>query len=274
MIDHIDIVGNVKIFGPLRLKYYVAVLKSIVFLKDNCTIWLNIENGKSLVKPTEQLLSKLGFKNFKITAKQGNYGDIYMNMLNQGSSEYVLNLEDDHLMQLSSKEIFFDTINFAHKNNVDCIHGTFHQRLNKTYAKVPRQYEFEHAFGLRFNMEIFNMLNWNEETIYCGNNCIFKREYALKHWGYQYDSTKPHPFEERNFSEEKSLNIMILKTEFFRPIDDDHGTPNTCCLNSPDKARWNEIWPTVSTKTMWKWLAEHKLDEVARKTPIVRRKFN
>ena len=60
-INNIDIVGNVKIFGLLRLKYFIAVLRSIVFLKDNANVWINIENGKLLVKPVERYLRKLGF---------------------------------------------------------------------------------------------------------------------------------------------------------------------------------------------------------------------
>lgn len=271
MINHIDIVGNVKIFSPLRLKYFVAVLKSLVFLKDNCTIWLNIENGKTLVKPVNKLLKKLGYNNFKITAKEGYYGNLYMEMLEEGSSEYVMNLEDDHFFHLNSKDTFFDIINFAHKNDVDCIHGTFFPHLLDTYKNITKEYEFEHAAGLRLTNDVFNQLAWNEHTIYCGNNCVFKRKYALKHWGEKFESTRPHPFEKTQFTEEKALNIIVLKTEFFRPIDDDHGIPNTCCIKNSDNQKWTSVWGTVSTASMWQWTNSFKAKEQLKKTPIIRR---
>ena len=273
MINHIDIVGNVKIFSPLRLKYFVAVLRSLTFLKDDCTIWLNIENGKTLVKPVKKLLKELGYKNFNITAKKGYYGDLYMEMLKQGTSKYVMNLEDDHFFQLNSKETFFDIINFSNKNNVDCIHGTFFPHLQKTYKDIPKEFEFEHAAGLRLTTDIFKQLGWNENTIYCGNNCVFKREYALKHWGKKFESTRPHPFEETQFTEEKSLNILVLKTEFFRPIDDDHGMLNTCCIQNTDNQKWLSEWKEVSISSMWQWTRTFEIKENIKKMPVIRRFF-
>lgn len=271
MIETIDIVGNVKIFNPLRLKYFISVINSLSFLKNNCKIWINVENGKDLIKPLENHLYKLGFKYVKISCDHGFYGDVYMKMLRQGSGEYVLNLEDDHFLQINSKDVFLKIINEAKKNNVEVIHATFFKMLLDHYKYIQPEFESEHNYGFRFNMKVFNALALDDNSIFCGNNCIFRRDYALKHWGKDYKSYRPHPFEEINFTEDKSLMIMILKTEILRPIDDDHGVENSCCIKNPDNTKWKDVFYKTRISSFYKWVLRFHIKNKLKEIPYIRR---
>lgn len=253
MVKEIDIVSNVKITNSKRLHYYLCVLNGISFLKNHCNLWINLEDGKHLVKPISKYLKKLGFSNFTISSKKGNYGEIYLNMLNQGKAEYILNLEDDHFMIMNDPEEFFDIINFAFENKVDNIPATFFEMIRSIYAKIPKQNTSQYGSVIDFNQKVFNLLNWNERNIYCGTNCINSRTFALWFWSEKHDSTRPHPFEKTNFQPENAFTLMVLEKELMRPIDDDHGVPNSCCLKNTDNKKWNKVFNEVNTTKMWKW---------------------
>ena len=194
-----------------------------------------------------------------------------MDMLREGSNAYVMNLEDDHFLQMDSKKDFFELINFAAKNKVDCIHGTFFQMIKNTYVNIPREYSSKHGSGFRFTQNVFDELGWDESTIFCGNNCVFSRDYALNHWGKGHSGPKPHPFEETEFNSDKEFNIIVLESELMRPIDDDHGILNSCCLANPDNKKWNAVWREVSTSSFYRWKSNYSLKEKSKKVPYLRR---
>lgn len=250
----IDLVGNIKIMSPLRLKYFIAVLKSLACFKDKSAIYLNIENGKYLINPLRKYLNSLGFKHVFIACEKGNYGEIYCSLLKRSQTPYVFNVEDDHFYMPDNTEELEKIIETALTYQVEIIPLTFYKMLLKTYKVLQAFYTDEFCNIYQYNSQTFDKLGYNENSIVVGNNCVFSREFALRHWGIKQSGTRPHPYEElRKNLKEESLKLMMPMFEILRPIDDDHGIPNTSCLSHIDKKKWEETYKQLSLKPYWLW---------------------
>ncbi len=256
-ISEIDAVGNVKIFNPTRLKYFLATLKSFSFLKNELNIYVNVENGRFLKKALKKFLKREGFKKVFVSSEKKYFNETYTYLLNKCSNSYVLNLEDDHFCELDDKDEFFKIINGAYKNDVEIIRSTFFKLNNKL---------FENCNKIKHN-ELFSIINYNKDLFsnyksnkpyFIQNNCVFSKDFALKHWSKSYNSFKPHPHEVQNFKSKYSHILLIPKIEILRPIDDDHGIPNSCCLNNNSK-KWIEIYENINLDLFKFWILYYKI---------------
>ena len=249
-INEIDAVGNVKIFGPQRLKYFLATLESFSFLKNNINLYINIENGKFLKQPLKKHLLNLGFKNVYITSKKDYYYKVYTNLLRLCRNEYILNLEDDHFCVMDSKEDFFNIINEAYSNQVEILRSTFFKLNNKNFANL----------NVKKATSIANIYDFTDDHIsnidslwFIENNSIFRKDFAKKYWGRVFNSNKPHPFEIVNFDGMYKHHVLIPKLEILKPIDDDHGIQNSSCLKS-DHPKWTKIISSTVLNQFRTWI--------------------
>lgn len=250
----LDLVGNIKIMSPLRLKYFLAVLKSLECFKNNSGIYLNIENGKWIISPLRSYLKSLGFEKIYLSAEKGDYGNIYCSLINLCDSEYIMNIEDDHFCMVDNTEKLLRVISIAAQHKTEIIPATFFKLLTNTYNVLQPFYNDELCNIYTYNSDTFNNLDFTEDSIVVGNNCIFHRAFALRHWDMGYTSRRPHPFEElrRNLKEEH-LRLMMPKFELLRPVDDDHGIENSCCIKNNDSRKWNQVFGNVKTAPYWLW---------------------
>ena len=258
MIKEIDAVGNVKIFNPLRLKYFLATLKSFSFLKNNLNIYLNIENGRFLKRPIINYLKKLGFRNIYVSSKKEYFDITYTNMIKKCKNEYILNLEDDHFCEINDAEKFFKIINKAHENKVDIIRSTFF-KLNKYLFKDCDKIEENNLFSIiNYNHDLFYKYN-EKKPYFIQNNCIFKKDFAIRHWSKSYKSFKPHPHEVPEFDSQFSHILLVPNIEILRPIDDDHGILDTCCLKNKDNKKWESCFNDKELKSFYIWIIIYKI---------------
>ena len=254
----LDIVGNIKIMSPLRLKYFLAVLKSIECLKDVSGIYLNIENGKYLINPLTAFLTKLGFKTIILTCDKGKYGELYCGMICRSQSEYILNIEDDHFCMIHNTVDLEKLIANASRLKTEIIPTTFFKQLQSRYSVLTPLFEDDCCKDFAYNTSAFDKMNDTGESIVVGNNCIFQRDFALRHWGMGHGGSRPHPFEERRKNlKEQHLQLMMPKFEILRPIDDDHGEKDSCCLANPEE-KWNDVFSSLSTTSFLPWIAHFR----------------
>jgi len=250
----LDIVGNIKIMSPQRLKYFLAVMKSLECLRDVSGIYINIENGKHLNKPLTKYLKTLGFKTIVLTSDKGKYGELYCGMIRRSQSEYILNIEDDHFCMLDDTMALEKLIKNASRLKTEIVPTTFFKMLTKRYSVLTPVFEDEYCKDFAYNQKAFDQMGDTDEDIVVGNNCIFSRTFALRHWGMGHDGPRPHPFEEKRKNlKEDNLQLMMPKFEILRPIDDDHGFENSCCLTQPQE-KWSDIFNSISMTPYIPWI--------------------
>ncbi len=246
MINSIDIVGNVRVKEIKRLKYFLAVLDSLSFLKDNSRLFINIEQGEALVKPVKKYLDKIGFPVVCISAQKDYYGKIYSGLLSKTSAEYILNLEDDHFCVLDDKEKLFRMINIADQHKVDIIPVTFFSLFRKIYAQAKPFYFDSVCKVYHYDKGMFEKLNYDQKSFIVGVNCIFRRDFAFEFWSKDVKSFRPHEFEMIGYQEDFSKILLMPEFEILRPVDSDHGMVNSCCIKNPDNKKWESILKNIS----------------------------
>jgi len=250
----IDIVGNIKIMSPLRLKYFLAVMKSVECLKDVSGIYINIENGKHLINPLTKFLKNLGFKTIFLSCEKGKYGELYCSLINRTTSEYILNIEDDHFFMPNDFSKLEKLIETASTLKTEIIPTTFFKMLTKRYSVLSPAFENEYCKNFDYNSTAFDLMGDTENDIVVGNNCIFSRTFALRHWGMGHGGPRPHPFEEKRKNlKEEHLQLMMPKFEILRPVDDNHGVDSSCCLDNPNE-KWNDVFKSISLVPFLPWI--------------------
>ena len=251
--------------SPLRLKYFLAVLKSLECLKDVSGIYINIENGKYLVKPLTIHLKRMGFKTTELSCEKGNYGEVYCSMIRRSKSEYIINIEDDHFCMLNDTVALEKLIKNASKLKTEIIPTTFFKHLKKLYSVLKSSFEDNVCWNYQYNNTAFDLMGDDGESIVVGNNCIFRRDFALRHWGMGHSGPRPHPFEEKRKNlKENNLQLMMPKFEILRPIDDDHGSYGTCCLANPHE-KWNKVFSKISILPFLPWVIHFKYQKKFKK---------
>ena len=254
----LDIVGNIKIMSPLRLKYFLAVLKSIECLKDVSGVYINIENGKYLINPLCSYLQNIGFKTIVLTCDKGKYGELYCGMIRHSKSEYIINIEDDHFCMVNDTKALGKLIENAIQLKTEIIPTTFYKQLQKRYSVLTPVFEDAFCKDYAYNSIAFDLMGDTGESIVVGNNCIFQRDFALRHWGMGHAGPRPHPFEEKRKNlTEQQLQLMMPSFEILRPIDDDHGEKDSCCLAHPDE-KWHSVFKTISVTAFLPWIVHFK----------------
>jgi hypothetical protein len=242
MTGRMDIVGNVLIKNEQRLRYFLSVLSSLSFLKDHCRLYINIEGGNVLVEPVKEYLVKLGFFDPYISSEKGYYGMIYTGLLHKTHSEYVLNLEDDHFCVLDHSDILLQMLETARSHGVHIIPATFFHVLKRIYSVASPFYQDDCCKIYHYNADMFRKLNYTQESYIVGNNCIFRRDFAMEHWGRDIKTCRPHEFEEIGYTEDYAKILLMPEFEFLRPIDDDREIPGCCCLTNPDNKKWESVY--------------------------------
>ena len=248
--------------SPQRLKYFLAVMKSLEGLKDVSGIYINIENGKYLNSALTKYLKRLGFKTVVLTSDKGKYGELYCGMIRRSKSEYILNVEDDHFCMIEDTKSLEKLIENASRLKTEIIPTTFYKMLLKRYTVLNPTFEDMFCKNYAYNSKAFDLMGDGDEDIVCGNNCIFSREFALRHWGMGHGGPRPHPFEEKRKNlKEEHLQLMMPQFEILRPIDDDHGEDNTCCLANPQE-KWTDIYNSISILPYFTWVLHYRFQKM------------
>lgn len=235
----ISIVGNIKITDHTRLKYLYVTLKSYEFLIDaGAELILNIDTPFPLYSAYE------GLPNVTFTYDKGNYGKIYTGLLEGVTNDYVLNFMEDQFMVM-------DDI-----NDFSYILGT----LSATKADVCKASFFEveqsSSRGIIFNgVNEYGRIFLNNQTnhqayqkfygsrYYIGCNFLTTKEFAIKFWSREFNSTRPHEWEIAKYSKEWEHICMIPNIPIQASIDDDHGAEGSCLLKS-NNPKFNKLFHT------------------------------
>jgi hypothetical protein len=201
------ILGNIHLKSKERGLFYAISRDSIDFIKAPSEIIINSEQS---------------------------HGEKMIELINnnlKADSDYFLNFEEDHFCVLQDKNTFDYIMQKAAEHSVDVIRTSFHQVEMECSKHVPAIYEDEFVKIIRFTAPNFEKFCIPFKRFYLGTNCIFKAEYAKKF--FRRIGHRPHDYELRHYQSDMEYTCLIPKVEILRPIDDDHGAENTCCLKNP-----------------------------------------
>jgi len=238
-----DLIGNVKITNETRLSYLLATIKSFLFVKDNIGFYLNVDCKDEYKDSVRDAI--LNYPIHSTSFKTGRFGDIYCDLINKGKNNYIFHFEEDHFCTCDNTLSMITLLHIAKNYNVDIIKATFFELEQKIYQNIDGS-DTKSGTIYRNTPDIFNRSQRFYRRFYIGVNCIFERGFALRYWGRDADTPKPHSFEIRTFDKEFEHNLMIPNFEILTSIDDNHGVPNTCLLDNPN-GKWNKIYQPVKT---------------------------
>lgn len=154
-----------------------------------------------------------------------------MDYIIKSDSDYFLNFEEDHFCVLQDKNTFDYIMQKAAEHSVDVVRASFHHVEMECAKHAPAIYEDEFVKIIRFTAPNFQKFCIPFKRFYLGTNCIFKAEYAKKF--FRRIGERPHDYELRHYQSDMEYTCLIPKVEILRPIDDDHGVENSCCLKNP-----------------------------------------
>jgi len=201
------ILGNIHLKSPKRELFFNVSFDSLAFTKLPYVVYMNEERSHG-----EQMISLI---------------DNFM----QSDSDYFLNFEEDHFCVLQDKSIFDSIMQKATEFNVDVVRISFHSVELACAKAAPAIYEDELVKIIRMTPEHFEKFCIPFKRFYLGTNCIFKVGYAKRF--FSRIGQRPHDYELRHYQSDMEYTCLVPKVEILRPIDDDHGAENTCCLKNP-----------------------------------------
>lgn len=201
------IFGNIHLKSPERELFNKIAIESLNFIKAPCAIIINSEasHGRNMIEL------------------------IHFNL--QSDYDYFLNFEEDHFCVLQDKAIFDSIMRKAMEFNVDVVRISFHSIELACANAAPAIYEDELVKIIRMTPEHFQKFCIPFKRFYLGTNCIFKAGYAKRF--FSRIGQRPHDYELRHYQSDMEYTLLVPKVEILRPIDDDHGAENTCCLKNP-----------------------------------------
>ena len=228
----LSLVGNIKINDSLRLKYLKATLWSFEFIKD-FQLLLNIEcDCKTLDEITDEV-NKIGFTNFELSNKSGNYGKIYYELLEKVSSEFVLNIIEDHFCLLDSRNKLMVILKAMKTERVDICKASFWQIEKNSSKEILGHYDINYGLVYDNNKTNHNLYQkYYGSRYYIGVNFITTLEFAKLFWNRSIETNTPHRFEIPKYDINFHHIAMIPSIEILASIDDSHGEKNTCLLES------------------------------------------
>ena len=235
----LSIVGNIKINNTTRLKYLKATLWSFEFVKD-CQLLLNVDCDCETLTEITNEVRKIGFKNFEISNKNGNYGEIYCELLEKVNSEFVLNFFEDHFMILDNKDKLAVILKAMKTEKVDVCKASFWKIEKNSSKEILGHYDMNYGLVFENNKTNFNLYQKFYGTRYfLGCNFITTLEFAKKFWNRKIYTHKPHPFEIPKYNLEFHHVSMIPNIEIMASICDSHGEIGTSLLERKESKFWN-----------------------------------
>lgn len=233
----ISIVGNIKITDHTRLKYLYVTLKSYEFLIDaGAELILNIDTQFPLYSAYEKL------PNVTFTYDKGNYGKIYTGLLERVSNDYVLNFMEDQFMVMDSAYNLGWIIETMRQNKVDvCKASFFEVEQNSSHNFTAHNQYGTIFYNTEHNHNRYQ--NFYGSRYYIGCNFLTTKEFALKFWSREFNSSRPHEWEIAKYSKEWEHIAMIPNIPIQASIDDDHGAEGSCLLKS-DNPKFNKLFHT------------------------------
>jgi len=234
-----DIVGNIKIADKTRLGYALATIRSFLFVKNDIGFYLNVNcDGETRERIVNEMSS---YPTHSVSFDSGRFNSLYCKLLNKCNHDYVLHFEEDHFCICDSRKLMKMIIATAKAYNVDLIKATFFELEKDCYRLMSDVIkENEYCKIIENTPKNFRASKHHTMRYYIGNNCFFKKKFALKYWSQDKDTEKPHSFERKDYEARFHHVLMIPKIEILTPIDDDHKTGGSCLLNKPND-KWIKL---------------------------------
>ncbi len=230
----LDIIGYLKIdeSKPERVDYLIASLRSFEFLKKWCSVYIHLSGAsRKLYQRVESTFLDCKFSGGIQRIDSHNYGKYYCYLLDNSaaSNPFILNFMEDQFCLCDDIEIF-SILSEMKFHNIDVCRAAFHQIELKSITNVDF-YETRYGYIYANNFENFTAYQkFYGSRYYVGCNFITTRDFALKFWGQDVKSNRPHEYEIKEYRKDFEHTIMIPKKEIICSIDDDHGEEGTCLL--------------------------------------------
>lgn len=235
----LSIVGNIKINDAVRLNYLIATLKSYAFINE-LQLLLNIDTDCKTLDIITDTVKEIGFKNFELSNKSGNYGKVYCELLDKCTSEYVLNLIEDHFCLLDNKDRLMILLKAMKTERVDVCKSSFSRIEQNSSKEILGHYDINYGLVFQNNRTNHNLYQKHYGSrYYIGVNFITSLAFANIFWSREFDSTRPHEWEISKFNADFEHVAMIPNIEIHASIDDSHGEPGTNLLNRTEPKFWD-----------------------------------
>jgi hypothetical protein len=241
----LDIVGFIKIDinDKTRVKYLKASLESYAFLGDrvNKILLIDCQDVELFIELQKQFKDWIFSYYFP-----GSYGENYIKLLRGTKTNYILNFMEDHFMVCDDVQVIEGIVKEMMFYNVDVLKASFHTiELKSLFNGIHNYLLTAHGYVYINDEERFNQYQkYYKLRYYLGVNSIFSKDFALKFWGQNINSKRPHEYELAGFNLEFIHKVMIPQLEFQCSIDDDHGELGTCLMrgNEPKFLEAREKW--------------------------------
>lgn len=237
---NLDIFANIKIVNDTRLKYALASIESLLFLKDEVKFYFNLDDSN---KYLERIKEALQLFDYELSDQHKYFNEIYQSFISKSKKDFFMCFEEDHFCVLDDIKFLEHIINIINlRNPVEIIKITFFNYEKMFYKNAPIFYEDIFCKIINHTEAHYETLNKKCIRFYIGNNCIFEKQFGKKYFNERIKNKyDPHAFEIKRYDQEFQHNLMIPKREILCAIDDDHGAKDSCLLNR-NEPKWEKIY--------------------------------
>jgi len=237
---NLDIFANIKPYNDCRLKYALASIKSLLFLKDEVKFYFNLDGSDKYLKRIKKALQPF---DHELTNEHRYFNDVYQDFISKSKKDFFMHFEEDHFCVLDDVGFLEHIINIINsKNPVELIKATFFTIEDDFYKNASLIYEDDFCKVIHNSKINYEKLIKKDYRFYIGNNGIFGKSFGKKYFsGRIKNKYKPHYFEIKRYDPKFKHNLMIPKKEILCAIDDDHGAKDSCLLNR-NELKWNKIY--------------------------------
>jgi hypothetical protein len=241
----LDIIGNIKLdeTKPERIRYCLACIESLLFLRNHCKFILNLDSpSPELFK---QILNKLRACRFDFDLMETkaelnqNYGEKYCFLLGESNADYILNFHEDHFTVCNDLTEMSRLLKASKNFNASVIRCSFNAIEKRSCANIKSIYNGNDLCVFEMNWENFPKFRYNEyQRYFWGTNAILTKEFAQKIWDRKFNSLRPHEWEISGYNEELKHICVVPQFEIQASIDDPHGEENSHLLARQEHKFW------------------------------------
>lgn len=243
----LDIVGNIKIdeSKPERVKMLIACIRSLYFLKDSgVAFYLNLDGASPelQVKVAENLEP---FKERHLSTFSGNYGEVYLKLIDKGDNPFILNFIEDHFCVLDDAEVMRELLREMYLNKCELMKASFFH-VEQNSSKYLNCFRYDN-YGKWYLNDLPNFRLYSHfysSRYYIGVNFITSRKFALRFWDRPISSNRPHDWEIAGYDRSLIHSVLIPKFEVLAAIDDCHGEEGSC-LFKRNEPKFQKIWSEI-----------------------------
>lgn len=235
----LNIVGFIKVdeFLPERIVNLIACIRSFKPVKDYGTFTLCLDRPSEwLFHLVDQELASCEF-DYELTRTFDTdpwmpYGTIYMKLLKNSRTDYVLNFIEDHFL-VASADTVFSMLSTMGQHECDIMKATFFEVEQKTVQVITTlKAEDTNGYYYRCDQKTQQEIMHLWHRFFLGVNFITTLDFAKKFWDrgdYLDDEcVRPHWYEMSMFNSAFEHTVMVPKKEIMASIDDDHGVEGSC----------------------------------------------